>query len=432
MASVGKAGRVLIIVQNLPVPFDRRVWLEATSLTRAGYLVSVICPKAKGWNRGFETLEGVDIYRYALPIDAQGPLGFMIEFAWCFLRTSMLSFRVALWGRGFDVIHACNPPETYWLLGRFYHLFGKKFLFDHHDLSPEMYVAKFGRDSGFLLRMLKWLEKCTFRSADMVITTNESHKSIAMERGGVPADRIYVVRSGPDVARLTRYPADAKWKCGKPYLLAYLGEICKQDGVDHLIRAIKFLDEHQNRDDFHCVIVGGGPHQASIKSYAEELGVDHICTFTGRVSDEDLCRILSSADVAIDPDPKNDWSDKSTMNKIMEYMYFGLPIVAYDLTEGRYSAQGAAVYVEPNCEAALAEGIDQLLDDREKREVMSDYGMRRLRDHLAWEHSEPRLLAAYGRICPATPGNAVAHEHQKSTSTAGLHEDNLDLQPNNA
>jgi glycosyltransferase involved in cell wall biosynthesis len=398
MASAGKGRRVLIIVQNLPVPFDRRVWLEATSLTKAGYRVSVICPKAKGYTKPFETLEGVDIYRYALPFEAQGALGFIAEFAWCFLLTFMKSFRVAMLGRGFDVIHACNPPETYWLLSRFWRLFGKRFLFDHHDLSPEMYAAKFGRASGLMYRGLLFLERMTFRVADAVITTNDSHKRIAVQRGDLSPEDVFVVRSGPDVDRFSRFDPDPSWKRGKQHLLVYLGEMCKQDGVDHLVRAAKLLRDEFGRDDFHAVFVGGGPEQPLIRAYAQEFGVADCCTFTGRVSDEDLCRILSSADVAVDPDPKNDWSDKSTMNKIMEYMFFGLPIVAYELTEHKVSAESAAVYAKPNEERALAEAINQLLDRPEERRTMSEFGERRVREHLVWHHSVPPLLAAYDRL----------------------------------
>lgn len=398
MASAGNGRRVLIIVQNLPVPFDRRVWLEATSLTNAGYAVSVICPKAKGYNECFERLEGVDIYRYGLPIDAQGALGFVLEFAWCFLRTFMKSVRIAVAGRGFDVIHACNPPETFWLLGWFWRLFGKRFLFDHHDLSPEMYAAKFQRQSGMMYRGLLFLERMTFRTADVVITTNESHKKIAQQRGGLAADDVYIVRSGPDLERFKVYEPDISWKRGKPQLLVYLGEMCKQDGVDHLVRAVAALRNDLGHDDFHAVFVGGGPEQPLIKAYADEVGVADLCTFTGRVSDEDLCRILSSADIAVDPDPKNDWSDKSTMNKIMEYMFFGLPIVAYELTEHRVSARNAAVYAEPNSERALAEAVSALLRAPERRREMSEYGSKRVREKLVWQHSIPPLLAAYDAI----------------------------------
>jgi glycosyltransferase involved in cell wall biosynthesis len=386
--------RVLIVVQNLPVPFDRRVWLEATTLTRAGYQVSVICPKAKGFNTGYEELEGVAIYRYALPIDASSKLGFVMEFVWCFAMTALLSLRVAIVGRGFDILHVCNPPETYWPLAYLWRLFGKVFIFDHHDLSPEMYQAKFG-GGGFIMKALLWLERRTFRAADVVITTNQSHKEVAVRRGGKPPDDVYIVRSGPQLSRFTLYPPYPGWRQEKGHLLVYLGEICKQDGVDHLVRAVKLLVEEHGFTDFHCMFVGGGPHQPAVKAYAAEMGVEPFCSFTGRVSDDMLCRILSSADLAVDPDPKNDWTDKSTMNKIVEYMYFGLPIVCYDLREARVSAAEAAHYVAANDESALAQGILQLLADVPARARMKEFGMDRVRRTLAWDYSVPPLLAAY-------------------------------------
>jgi glycosyltransferase involved in cell wall biosynthesis len=418
MASAGNGRRVLIIVQNLPVPFDRRVWLEATSLTNAGYSVSVICPKAKGFVKSYERLEGVDIYRYGLPIDAKGALGFVMEFAWCFLRTFMKSVRIAVAGRGFDVVHACNPPETFWLLGWFWRLFGKRFLFDHHDLSPEMYAAKFGRETGLMYRGLLFLERMTFRTADVVITTNESHKRIAQQRGGLAAEDVYIVRSGPDLDRFRVYEPDPSWKRGKAHLLVYLGEMCKQDGVDHLVRAVALLRDEFGHADVHAVFVGGGPEQPLIKAYADEVGVGELCTFTGRVSDEDLCRILSSADVAVDPDPKSDWSDKSTMNKIMEYMFFGLPIVAYDLTEHRVSAQDAAIYAESNVERALAEAVSGLLRAPAKRKEMSEYGASRVREKLVWQHSVPPLLAAYDAVFRPLEGTAPVRDASKKLGVA--------------
>ncbi len=387
--------RSLIIVQNLPVPFDRRVWLEATTLAAAGYAVSVICPKGQGSSSSYEELENVRIYRYALPFDARRPPGFVAEFAWCFLQTLILSLRIAVFGPGFDIVHVCNPPDIYWPLGLLYSVFGKRFIFDHHDLSPEMYAAKFGRADGALYRALLFLERMTFRAADVVIATNESHQRVAIERGGTLPEEVHVVRSGPALSRFVRYPADPAWRCGKQFLLVYLGEICQQDGVDHLVRALKILRDDFGRSDVHCVFVGGGSHQPAIVALAETLGVADIATFTGRVSDQILCQILSSADVAIDPDPKTPWSDKSTMNKIIEYMYFGLPIVAYDLHESRVSARQAAFYATPNDVAALARGISGLLDDEPRRWRMSAYGVRRVRSELAWEHSAPHLLAAY-------------------------------------
>ncbi|MDQ4145638.1 MAG: glycosyltransferase family 4 protein [Actinomycetota bacterium] len=398
--SAGDRPRVLIIVQNLPVPLDRRVWLEATTLTRAGYLVSVICPKAEGFDASYEVIEDIHVYRYRVPVQAQGLVGFVAEFIWCFFRTLMKLLRVCVAGRGFDVLHACNPPETFWPLAYLIRPFGKRFIFDHHDLSPELYLAKFDRPVRLVHSTLLFLERMTFRAADVVITTNESYKRIAMERGGVEANDVFIVRSGPDVDRLSTYEPDPSWRRGKRHMLTYLGEMCKQDGVDHLVRALRVMRDDLGRNDIHCVFVGGGPHQQTIEAYAHELGVADMCTFTGRVSDEMMSRILSSADVGVDPDPKNDFNDKCTMNKIMEYLFFGLPVVCYDLAEHRVSAGPAALYVEPNREVALAAGIVTLLEDAERRQEMGRTGQERFRSMLAWDHSAPRLLAAYERVVP--------------------------------
>jgi glycosyltransferase involved in cell wall biosynthesis len=390
--------RVCIVVQNLPVPFDRRVWLEATTLARAGYQVSVISPKAKGWNESFEIIEGIHVHRYKLPIDAQGSVGFVAEFLWCFLATAAKLVKVSR-KRGFDMLHVCNPPETFFPLGWLVKAMGKKFMFDHHDLSPEMYRAKEGENASKLVhKALLFMEKQTFKAAQVVITTNNSHKRIAVERGEKAPDDVLIVRSGPDLTRLELMPAEPEWREGKDHMVAYLGEICKQDGVDHLVRAMRIIRDEFERTDVHCVFVGGGPHQPAIKEYAAEIGADDLCTFTGRVSDEDLCRVLSSADVGVDPDPKNEWSDQSTMNKIMEYMYFSLPVVAYDLTENRFSAQEAAVYATANDERELAKTILEIIDDPERAEKMGDFGRTRIVNELSWEHSAPVLLEAYERL----------------------------------
>jgi glycosyltransferase involved in cell wall biosynthesis len=401
--------RVLMIVENLPVPFDRRVWLEATALQRDGYEVSVICPRMKGFNAAYEEIEGVRIHRYRAPPDAKGALGFAFEFTWCFLATTWISLRIAFTGPGFDVIHACNPPDTFWLLARFWSLFGRRFIFDHHDLSPEMFTAKFGRSDGRLYRGLLWLERRAFRSADVVITTNESHKRIAVKRGGRRPGDVYVVRSGPDFSRFATQRRDSTLAHGKPHLLVYLGEMCIQDNVDGLVHVIKLLRDTYNRNDFHCQFVGGGPHQPEVKALANALGIDDIVTFTGRVSDADLCRILSSATIGIDPTTKNDWSDKSTMNKIIEYMFFGLPVVAFDLAETRVSAGEAGVFADEDSQQDLARAISALLDDPERRAEMAAIGRTRVRESLSFDHSVPVLLAAYERCFPARQSAAAVH-----------------------
>ena len=390
--------RVLIIVQDLPVPYDRRTWLEATTLRRHGYLVSVICPKAEGFKKSYERLEDVDIYRYGLPFEAYGVLGYLLEFIWCFVRSAMLSVRVAFLGRGFDAIHTCNPPETYWLLGLMWRPFGKRLLFDHHDLSPEMYLAKYRTSGGPLYRALLALEKMAFATAHTVIATNESYKEVACRRGGVPPERVFVVRSGPDITRLQVREPEPALRKGRRFLCAYLGKMCEQDGVDYLIRVAKILCVDRHRDDILFVFMGGGPAQPALVRYAEEADLLTHCHFTGYLSDGDICRYLSTADIGIDPDPKTEWSDKSTMNKIMEYMFFGCPIIAFDLKENRFSAQEGAIYVTPNSEEEMADKIEYLLADEQRRVQMSAYNKQRVRSSLLWENSVPHLLNAYRHL----------------------------------
>ena len=387
--------RVLYALQGLPVPFDRRAWLHATTLARNGYAVSFICPKGRGFDRSREELEGVDIYRYWRPIEGEGKLAFIAESLWCFCATFLLSLRIAIFGRGFDILHICNPPEIYWPMAWFWRAFGKTFIFDHRDLSPELAAAKFGSGSGLVISALLLFERLTFHVSQIVIATNESYKRIAIERGGKPAEDVFIVRSAPSLAKFQIYEPDPSFNQGKPNLILYLGEMGPQDGVKSLIDAVKRLRDDLGRQDFHCVLIGGGTHQPVVAAHAAEEGVADLCTFTGIVSDEMLCRIMSSADIAIDPLPKNGWSDKSTMNKVLEYMFFGLPIVVGELCEARVSADQAALYVEPGNPLAMAEGIASLLDDPARRRRMGEFGQLRLRTTLAFEYSVPNLLAAY-------------------------------------
>jgi len=357
--------------------------------------VSVISPK--GQNRdtaSYELLEGIHVYRYRMPVNAEGVLGYLAEFVLAWVTTFWLSLRV--WFRhGVNVLHVCNPPETYWLLGLFYKALGARFVFDHHDLSPEMYSAKYGGRKGLLYKVLIWLERATYRVADLVIEVNESHRQVALTRGRVAPEKVWVVRSGPDFERLKVLPEEPELKAGKPYLVCYLGEMCPQDGVDYLLRAIKSYQEELGRQDARFVLMGGGPALEELKRYKAELGLDGSVVFTGRVSDQDLCRYLSTADLCVDPDPWSEWADKSTMNKVMEYMAFGKPIVAFDLKEGRYSAQEAAIYVRPNDERQFAQKMAELLDDPARRRRMGAFGARRVREKLAWDHSKRVLKEAY-------------------------------------
>lgn len=392
-ASAGKPRKVLIIVENLPVPFDRRVWQEATTLARAGYVVSVVCPTGKGHETRRETLDGIHIYRYRLPLEASGFLGYVIEYGWALAAQLLLALRV-LRERGFDAIHACNPPDNIFLIGAPFKLFGKRFLFDHHDINPELFEAKFGK-RGALHRGLLLAERLTFRTADVSIATNESYREIAIERGGMDPDRVFVVRSGPDLRRVRPMPPDPSLKQGRRYLVGYVGVMGTQEGIDYLLRAVRIMVRELDRMDVHFGLVGGGTELDAMKQYAGELGIGDFVTFTGRVPDEPMLTMLSTADVCVNPDVANVMNDKSTMNKIMEYMALGKPVVQFDLTEGRRSALEASVYAKQNDERDLAIRILELLDDEERRRRMGEYGRRRVENDLQWDHEAPKLLEAY-------------------------------------
>jgi len=391
---VRRHNRVLIIVENLPLPFDRRVWQEARTLKAAGYTVSIICPKGPGCERSFEELEGIHIYRHSMPFEASGALGYLGEYTWALLAEFLLALRVMFFGRGFDVIQACNPPDTIFLIGGFFKLFGKKFIFDHHDINPELYVAKFNRKD-FFYRLLLALERWTFKTADVCIATNDSYRRIAIERGGVSPSRVFVVRSGPDLSRLKLLPPDPALKRGRKYLVGYVGVMGRQEGIDGLLTAVRHIVHSLGRKDVHFGLVGGGTSLNEAKALAKELGVDEYVTFTGRVPDNELLAMLNTADICVNPDVANDMNDKSTMNKIMEYMALGKPIVQYDLTEGRVSAQDASLYAAKNDPIDLANKMLTLLDDEAMRQRMGEIGRERVRNVLAWEHEVPRLLAAY-------------------------------------
>lgn len=385
--------KVLILVENLPVPNDRRVWLEATTLRDAGYQVSVISIKGKNATRSREVLDGVTIYRYPAPPQTGGTLSFIIEFAYCWLASFVLS-GVVLAREGFDILHACNPPETFWLIGLFYKLFGKRFIFDHHDLSPEMYESRFGR-RGLAHRLLLLLEWLTFRTADAVITTNDTHRRIAIERGRYPAERIFIVRSGPDHNRLRPDTPDPSLRNGYRQMVSYLGVINPQDGVDLFVRAASHIVHQLKREDVLFVIMGTGDAEPDLHRLGRELGLNGNLKFTGWVELDTIRRYLSTSDVCVDSIPKTLYSDACTMNKILEYMSAARPIATFDLVESRVSAQDAALYAQPNDVSDLAAKIVALLDDEAARARMGSYGRRRIETELAWEHQRDNLLAAY-------------------------------------
>ncbi len=386
--------RVLIIVENLPVPFDRRVWSEATTLAAAGYDVSVICPKGVGAEKSHEIIDGVHVWRHNLPFEARGAAGYLLEYGSALFWEFVLSVRVWI-ARGFDVIQACNPPDLIFLVAGFWKIFfGVRFIFDQHDIGPELYEAKFGRRD-FFWKLLCWFERQSFSLADVSIATNNSYRDIAVGRGRMAPQNVFVVRSGPNLARVREAPADPRWRNGRKFLVAYVGVIGAQEGLDLLLDSIAHVILARGRNDIQFVVIGAGPELEAIRALSRERGLDPYLTFTGRVDDATLFAALSTADVCVNPDRPNAMNDKSTMNKIMEYMALGKPIVQYDLTEGRFSAQDASVYASNTDTADFGDRIVGLLDDPARRAAMGDSGRARIRDVLAWPHEAPKLLAAY-------------------------------------
>jgi len=389
--------RVLILVENLPSPFDRRVWQEATTLHANGYGVSIICPTGKGYEKHYEEVDGIHIYRYDLPMEAEGAKGYAVEYSAALWHTFRLAWKVRR-EQGFDVVHACNPPDLLFLIGGFFKLFfGTKFLFDHHDINPELYEAKFGRRD-FFWKLMVWLERMTFKTADVSIATNESYKKIAIERGGMNPAKVYVVRSGPKLDRLKLIPPVEALKKGRKYLVGYVGVMGKQEGIDLLLQAARYIIKDMGRTDVHFGLVGGGTSLDDMKQLASELGIADYVTFTGRVPDQALLEMLNTADVCANPDVANEMNDKSTMNKIMEYMALGKPIVQFDLAEGRFSAQEASLYAAKNDPEDMARKIVELLDDSERCARMGEFGRNRVINQLEWQFEVPKLLAAYDTL----------------------------------
>lgn len=398
-------GKALILVENLSVPFDRRVWQECTTLRDAGWEVHVICPQ--GTKRDTESeveVDGVRIHRYPLRAATGGPREYLREYGTALWHTFRLTRRIQRAGK-IDVVHACNPPDLLFLVARMLKRRGTRFVFDQHDLVPELYLSRFGRGKDLLYRAVCALERHTYRAADVVIATNESYRDMALSRGRKSPDDVFVVRSAPVVERFRQVPAEPELKRGKPYMLCYLGVMGPQDGVDYALRALAALRDDLGRTDWHAVFVGSGDTFDAMVELSRTLGLTDQVEFTGRIPDEDLVRYLSTADVCLAPDPLNPLNDVSTMNKIMEYMAMARPIVSFDLREARVSAGEAAVYAPANDEPAFAKLIARLLDDPNERRRMGELGQARVEGPLSWANSRKALLAAYAA---AAPGSAAA------------------------
>jgi glycosyltransferase involved in cell wall biosynthesis len=389
--------RILIIVQNLPVPFDRRVWLECQALTSAGYRVAVVCPKGKG-DPGYQVIDGVEIYKYKPYAPGGSKLSFVAEYAYSFLATAWHTLKARVRGGRFTVIQACNPPDIFWPLALAFRLERTKFVFDHHDLCPELFLSRFEGGPRLPYKGLLWLERRTHRTADHVISTNDSYRQIAIERSGKAPQDVTVVRTGPDPDRLKRGDALPELKRGRTYLATYIGVMGPQDGVDIVVRAANVIVNELGRDDIAFTIIGSGDCFDELVALRDELKLNGHVEFTGRAPDELVGQIMSTADVGLSPDPKNPLNDVSTMNKTMEYMAFQLPVVAFDLRETRVSAGEAAVYAKPNDVHEYAKAIVELLDDEAGRTQLGKVGRARVENELAWQHQERAYLDVYQRV----------------------------------
>jgi glycosyltransferase involved in cell wall biosynthesis len=387
--------KVLIIVENAPVPFDPRVWKEACTLQQNGYDVTVLCPRAKGCESGYELSNGVHIYRHPETAEGNSALGYVLEYIcalfWEFLYSWWIYFR-----RGFHVIQGCNPPDDIFLVALPFKLLGVKYIFDHHDVNPELYFSKYGKQ-GFLYKTLVMLEKLTFRFSDVVMSTNQSYGALAVSRGGIDPADVFVVRNGPDSETFRAVPPKPALKYGKTHLVGYVGNMSIQEGLDILLDVAVCI-RNMGRRDVHFTCVGGGPGLKGLQKMVEDKDLRDTVNFTGRIPDQELLDILSTADVCVNPDKPCEMNDMSTMIKIMEYMALGKPIVQFDLKEGRFSAQEASLYADnKNQVADFAAKILWLLDHPDERKRMGEFGRKRIEEELAWGYSTKNLLAAYQR-----------------------------------
>lgn len=399
---VGK--HFLMVVENLSVPFDRRVWREACALHEAGADVSVICPRGKSYDTESKAeINGIRIYRYNLPLEGVASStrftvgSFLMEYFLAITKTFLLSVRI-YFGKRFHVIHVANPPDIFFLIGWCYKPFGVKFVFDHHDVCPEGYLDKKREPKPDLLyRAQVLLERLSFRTANVVIATNESYKEIAIRRGKKRPESVFVVRNGPDENGWLNMTKHADGKMGFQYLVGYIGVMAKLDGVDFVVRAADYVVNFAHRNDIGFVLIGSGTSYEELRTLAESLSLTNYVRFTGRIPDEEVFEILSSIDVGVSPDPPSLLNDISTMNKVMDYMWFGKPIVSFDLAESMYSAQDAAIYVREVSPAALGKAILDLVDNPEKREKMAVIGLERVRS-LTWQSSKKNLVLAYRKL----------------------------------
>ncbi len=389
-----KGKHILIIVENLPVPFDRRVWQEANTLKENGAKVSIICPKMKGYTKSFEKINDIEIYRHPLPIEGKGAWGYFLEYTIALFWEFTLSLKIFIKKR-FQVIQGCNPPDLIFLIAIFYKIFGVKYVFDHHDINPELYIAKYQK-KGTFYKFLLLAERLTFATANFSIATNESYKEIAVRRGKIPEDKVQIVRSGPKLERLKLSDGNKIYKKGRNFLIGYVGVIGEQEGLDLLLESAKLIVSL--REDVQFAIIGDGTELEKIKTITSEMKLQKYVDFYGRVDDNTMVEILNTADICVNPDRPTEMNNLSTMNKIMEYMALKKPIVQFDLKEGKLSAQSASLYADNTSTTDFANKIMWLLDHEVERKKMGEFGYERIINKLSWTHESQRLLNIYCKV----------------------------------
>jgi glycosyltransferase involved in cell wall biosynthesis len=387
----------LLIVENEAVPFDRRVWLQAVTLKRAGASVSVICPIYGKDNKKNETLEEIDIFRYKTSFSDGSKSGYFKEYFSAFLKTFIIFHKVLLKKGKFDIIHAANPPDIFWPLAIYSRIFGSRFIFDEHDLAPETYLSRFENNSreGYITKFLKFNQRLSYKCAHAVISTNLTYENEAIRIYPQNKGKVFVVRNGPDLDKVVLYNSNPELKKGRKYLFGFIGVMAIQDGVDYIIKAVDYLVKEKQFKDFIVYLIGSGDDLPRLRNMVSELKLDDYIIFTGRIPDRPAFEILSTSDVCLSPDPYNPLNDKSTMTKVMEYMALAKPIVSFDLKEARYSAQDSALYVENNNPEAFAKGILRLLKDPIVSSEMGQKGRKRVLEHLSWKIQSKELLNTY-------------------------------------
>ena len=399
--------RILMLLENNPFPQDVRVNREAHTLAAAGYNVTVICPRGQGqpWH---EVVDGIHAWRFPAPPEFRGALGYLVEYGYAMLAMFVLSLVVAM-TKGFDVVHAHNPPDTLVFIGAFYKMFGKRFVFDHHDLAPDMYNALFENGKPLIHKILIWTEKLSCQLADHVIVTNNSYKQVDMERSGVAEDKITVVRNGPNLKLFRPTTPVAELRKEGKVTICYLGDMGHHDGVDYLLRALNHLVFDLGKTNIYCAMVGGGSAQNDMQVLSRKLELAPYVHFFGPVPHADVAGYLSAADICVAPEPSNTYNNRSTMIKITEYMAMGKPIVAFDLPEHRYSADDAALYAEANNEYDFAQKLAILIDNPDLRIARGAIGKQRIETRLAWTFQEEHLLSVYEMFTTSVKQSVVSH-----------------------